>query len=758
MPVQDLRVFFSLAGQIPVADAEKLKEVAPNPLEKNPKTEGLTGTEKVTAGEAVISGSVISGDRTTGGSEVYATSPIPVASINLHQLPPPPRDFVGREAEIAQILNAVREKKISLIGLQGRGGVGKTAVALLVAERLREQYPDAQLYFDLRGASEPVSATGAMGYVIRTYRPEAKLPESDADIRGLYLTVLHNQRALLVMDNVVDAEQVQALIPPPSCLITRTSRQHLELEKMKVVPLDTLAQAEASALLIRIAPRLQPDQAEKIIEVTGSLPLALRLAGSMLVERADLSPEAYIERLQHSQNELQALDASLALSFEQLLAPQQRLICQLAVFPADFDARGAAAIWNLPVEQASEGLAEFARYSLLNVTSPNNRYHLDIDVRRFVGARLEPRDRAEVALRHATQYEVVLREANTLYLQGGETTGRGLALFDVERVNILAGKEWAEANFSASPQVAQLVARYVTAGVDCIGLRLTIPERLQWFESALAVVQQLNDQAAIASAVGNLAIAYAENGDYQRAIDYHERALGFARIAGDRFSEAAILGNLSLAYMAIGNFTEALTLSHQHLAIAKELGDKLGQSKAYSNLGNACAAIGQLEKAQEYYGHQQALSSEIGDRRGEGAALTNIGNLELNKTNWEMALKNYQAALQIFHDLGDASNEATLLGNLGNVSYLKGDLPRAIEFYGQALQLARQAVSRPDEANALWNIGLAYKDLGENDKAVESAKAALEILEQSDDPNIEDLRQQLAEWEKGVPIKEGGSD
>src|SRR5919107_1406382 len=106
------------------------------------------------------------------------------------------------------------ESGVTISGLQGQGGIGKTALALKLAQKLAPRYPDAQFYLDLKGAAKqkPLSPAEALSHVIRAYHPTAKLPEGEAELRALYLSVLHGQRALLLMDNARDAAQVLPLI------------------------------------------------------------------------------------------------------------------------------------------------------------------------------------------------------------------------------------------------------------------------------------------------------------------------------------------------------------------------------------------------------------------------------------------------------------------------------------------------------------------------------------------------------------------
>ena len=222
-------------------------------------------------------------------SETTALSP-------LHQLPPPPHDFTGREQELTDLL-AATERGSVISGLQGLSGVGKTALALKLAERLKNRCPDAQFYLDLRGVSErPVTPAEAMAHVIRAYHPTARLPESEAELRPLFFSALHGQRALLLMDNAKDKAQVEPLIPPAGCVLLVTSRQHFTLPGMFHQNLDALPRADAIKLLLTIAGRIG-DQADEIARLCGDLPLALRVAAGALAERPNLAPADYVRRL-----------------------------------------------------------------------------------------------------------------------------------------------------------------------------------------------------------------------------------------------------------------------------------------------------------------------------------------------------------------------------------------------------------------------------------------------------------------------------
>src|SRR5262245_46248282 len=102
--------------------------------------DGASGNRIATGG---VRGDFIGGDQITNIYEVLSP-----AVRALHQLPSPPADFTGREAELAELLSAIENTSLAISCLQGMGGVGKTSLALKLAEGIKDRYPDGQFYLD----------------------------------------------------------------------------------------------------------------------------------------------------------------------------------------------------------------------------------------------------------------------------------------------------------------------------------------------------------------------------------------------------------------------------------------------------------------------------------------------------------------------------------------------------------------------------------------------------------------------------------
>jgi tetratricopeptide (TPR) repeat protein len=648
------------------------------------------------------------------------SSTIPPPALNaLHQLPAPPADFTGRADELKELFAAVKTGGVTISGLQGLGGVGKTALALKLAEQLKPEYPDAQFYLDLKGVTQPLTPRDAMAHVVRAYHPTAQLPEQEEQMAALYRSVLDGRRALLLMDNARDAQQVAPLIPSAGCLLLVTSRRHFTLHGMMEINLDQLPPADARDLLLRIATRLQKEKADQVDELArlcGYLPLALRAVASALQGEKNISPADYANRLKETGKHLvlKEIDPSIQKSVGAVLQSSYELLTEdlrlkfsfLSVFPDTFDLAAAAAVWEVPTESAQDQLGELLAYSLIDFDKTTNRYRLHDLVRLFAGQLLNTEELNTAQKRHAWHYLTVMSAANALYNKGGESVTQGLALFDVEWTNLQAGHGWVIAYRQDDNTVADWCWIYPHVGVDCLLLRQHPRERIRWLEPALAAAQRLKQRNWEGVALGNLGIAYRALGHPRRAVAYQEQALVILREIGDRLSESQALGNLGNAYLSLGEYRRAIEYQEQRLKIVREIGDRHGEGAALGNLGAAYLSLGEYRRAIEYLGQQLQITQEIGDRVGEGNAL----------------------------------------GNLGNAYGRLGEDRRAIEYYGQSLQIAREIGDRLGEATSLFNGAMALDQLGDRAAAIAHTEAALKIYEAIESPHASTVRDQLAKW------------
>ena len=257
-------------------------------------------------------------------------------------------------ARSCKILLAGFDRGATITGLRGMGGIGKTALAYALAEKLTERYPDGQILVELRGTDPlPMTPAEAMARVIRAYHPEFKPPESEAELGNIYHSVLHEMRALLLLDNAADDRQVRPLLPPPSCGVIVTSRRKFSLPGLVPMDLDVLSKDKAVELLLKLwkpgaspsAEQLGDKDLLEIARLCGLLPLALRAAGSLLANSPDLSPAQYARDLQDERQRLECIgkegvdldvESSFGLSYSRLEPETAAVFRILSIFPASF--------------------------------------------------------------------------------------------------------------------------------------------------------------------------------------------------------------------------------------------------------------------------------------------------------------------------------------------------------------------------------------------------------------------------------------
>ena len=644
----------------------------------------------------------------------------------LHSLLSPPTDFIGREAELEELIVAVENEGAVI---SGPGGVGKTALALKIAEVLKPNYPDAQIYLDLKGASDQLlSRWEVLSYVIHSLQPEVKLPENEAELEKLYHVLLEGQSALLLLDNAANAEQSEALLPPKSCRLLVTSRQRFALEGLQTVDLEALTQDQAAELVEEIsgaAGNSAGDSTERIAELCGCLPLALRMAAGAMACQDDLWGQDLIDALQNAQESAKSsgVETCLQVSYDHLEDDLDLQWRRLVIFPGSFDLKAAVAIWHVEADPAQEdpdelkagylteydpaqeALDELAARGMLEYDPTARRYRLHELLRKFAEEKVSPDELRQAGRQHAFYFARILEEMEQLYLEGGEKLMLGLALFDLEWENIRAGQAWAAEHLGEAIDVAQLCIDYPDYGAHCLDLRLRPLEWIEWLQAALTGARETGDQRDESGALNNLGTAFAALGNQKQAIEYHQKDLELCRETFDRRGESIALDNLGQAYAALGEPHRSIDYYEQALPILHENGDRFAESSTLSSLGNAALESGEVQRASNFYEQALQIERETGDRSGEAVDLCNLG----------------KATLKL---------EEPLL---------------AREYYEQALQVSREIGDRSGEANACWDTGLMMEDSGEYARAAELMQITIDYLRSTGRPVAEEKAAKLEE-------------
>ncbi|MCA1676642.1 MAG: ATP-binding protein, partial [Actinobacteria bacterium] len=314
-----------------------------------------------------------------------------------HQLPPGTAHFVGRVDELDQLsklLDTAIEDggTVVISAVSGTAGVGKTALALRWAHRVRDEFPDGQLYVNLRGydPDQPLSSGDALAGFLRALGVAGQdIPLEVEERAAAYRSLLDGRRMLVVLDNASSVEQVRPLLPgTPSAVVVVTSRDALAglvaRDGAARLDLDLLPPEDAVALLgALIGGRVaaEPDAASALAGQCARLPLALRLAAELAAARPGTPLAALVAELADQQRRLELFDADgdprtavravFSWSYQHLPAEAARAFRLLGLHPGpDLEPYAAAALTHTGVEQAQHLLDLLARAHLVQAAIP----------------------------------------------------------------------------------------------------------------------------------------------------------------------------------------------------------------------------------------------------------------------------------------------------------------------------------------------------------------------------------------------------
>lgn len=568
-----------------------------------------------------------------------ATRPVDVTP-RPRTLPPSAGDFTGRKAEVAEVrerLQSTVEPDAAAIGLvviTGMGGVGKTSLALRAAHQVSPAFTDGQLYVDLGGFGPNEALTGIESIstlLIALGMPAAEVPTDLASAVGRYRSFLAGKRVLLVLDNALDARQIDPLLPTsPGSAAIITSRRSIVIAGGKEIRLGVFSEQEALAALASTSGRRFDDEidaASEIVRLCGYLPLALRIIGARLAARPSWPLAAMSERLADQRRQLDELDhhdlgvrRSLALSIEQLSGSDdkwdQQAVSAIFALPSapgpDFSTEVAAALLDQDVAPAERLLERLVDNALLETNLPGRyRFH---DLLRAYVSELAP---GKVDGRLASVLRLYARSA----WQASDRTGsvdERLHWYDVDALGpkvplddraTIAAAEWLKAERRNVAEAAALA----TPEHDALVVQLAIAMLPRYVDLAmhadLASVNRLARKAATrlsdVSALGILhhdagAVLF-ETSHADEGLEHLEGALDLFRDANDEIGQAMVLRNLTHCYAIVGQLDSSIAAGQRGLAQLRNMTFPQRASQQYLYLGMAHGQRGDTQQELAYF-------------------------------------------------------------------------------------------------------------------------------------------------------------
>ncbi|WP_443031192.1 BTAD domain-containing putative transcriptional regulator [Streptomyces sp. 3213.3] len=652
------------------------------------------------------------------------------------QLPAAIASFSGRDRELAQLeellpgdtaAGPARGGVAVISAVSGTAGVGKTALAVHWAHRVRESFPDGQLYVNLRGFDPGGSVVGPAevmrGFLDALGVPPARVPSGlDAQV-GLYRSLLAGRRVLIVLDNARDAEQVRPLLPgSANCLALVTSRNRLTslaaAEGAHLLAVDILTPAEAQDLL---AARLgaqrvtaEPAAAREIGDLCAGLPLALAIVAARAAAQPRVPLAAFAAELREPDGRLNALDAGdsvsrvrevFSWSYRTLSADAARLFRLLGLHPGpDVGVRAAGALAGVPTERARSLLAELAGGHLLTEHSVGRYVFHDL-LRAYAAELVAAQDSEES--RRAAVHRMLDHYLHTAYAADALLTRRR------DPITLSPARPGAAPETFTDHQQA-----------------------LAWFTAEhpvllAAVEQSTADLAAHAWQLASTLNTFLDRqGQWPALAAAHTTALNLARCRNDRTARANAHRGLGLAEDRQGHTDEARTHYALALELFDELGNHAGQARIHQNLGRMSSARGDYREALDHAHRTLVHYRAVNDRGGEAIALNHLGWYHTKLGDHRQALSHCLRALALIQETGDPNGEAHTWDSLGYIHRHLGQHGEAVDCYRHALDLFRITGDRYSEATAFAYLGDTHHDAADPDAAYDAWTRALAILEE----------------------------
>jgi DNA-binding SARP family transcriptional activator len=661
--------------------------------------------------------------------------PILVQPVKQHVpslLPTDIADFTGRAEQIEaihrQLIPTAGEKErlaVPVVVIAGKGGVGKTSLAVHAAHGVAHHFPDGQLYADFHGgASHPVGPMRVLERFLRALGvPGSYIPEGLDERAEVYRNLLADRKVLVVLDDAAGESQISPLLPGTgAAAVIITSRRRLAgLAGATHVELNVFDADKSLDLLARIIGdarvQTQWQAAAEVAEHCGYLPLALRIAGARLSARPHWSIKQLVDRLTdetHRLDELRHGDmgirTSISLTYDSVGEQARKLFRRLALLDLPlFSGWVSAALLDLPLAEAEDLLDDLVNAQLIEPADSgsgvHSKYRFHDLIRVFARERLaaeEPAAERMAALERTFGALLYLAEEAHRRHHGGDNC-----------------------RLSGDARRWTLPGRLVEE---------LISDPLHWYDrerAALVAGVRQTAQAGLVELCWSLALTSVTLFESRIYLDdwreTHNIALEAAQKAHHVRGQAAMLysiGSFHLAQLRFDQARENFTAAAQ---LFQDIHDDQGIALVTRHTASLDRLTGRLGDATRGYERALALFKETGDQVAVASVLHSLAQVKLELEEYDTAQELLSDALRLVRDARCGRVESQVLHRLGEAHLLAGELPRAVEVFELALAGIRDLGDPIGEAYVLRGIGVAKVRQREFDQARTALQRSLEL-------------------------------
>ncbi|MEV6120406.1 tetratricopeptide repeat protein [Streptomyces sp. NPDC052077] len=703
-----------------------------------------------------------------------------------------PRDvpWSGRREELRRLTAALCEGPatsdvVTVEVIHGMGGVGKTALAVHLAHRLRGRFPDGCVFLHLGGGSTDRARPAperVLADLLRLLGVGADQLPGDLDgLVALWRSMARDRRMLVILDDATSSAQIRPLLPgaSPTAVVVTSRRRLPGLPGVRPLSLDVLPPDDAAALFAR---RLgaergaDPADVAEIVRVCGHLPLAVEIAASRLLTHASWGTADLLRRLGGGRlAQLRDIERTLTrvfeVSYEALDAEQRLAFRRIGLHRGvEFGAGAIAALTGFPLEKAERIAEELLAHHLLSEPVPH-RYTIHDLLRDYArslgeaGTVDSPDEVRRSVQRLAFHYVHIADRADRLAYPfrsrtdvgwGDLPSGADPDITDArsaegrlltESANLLDALDWF-VHHGTESQLA--LAVHVLAGFLDMEGHLAAAEPL--LRRAVSHWITAGDGGARVRALLDLCAVCIHGSRFEDAITVAREALDIARSLRERELESECIHQLSISLWQTGQYTLARSLQKESLNSLLRTGSRLRVARCRNLLGIIHLHLAENSEALSYFNAALADFTALGDERGKYSALNNRAEVYRKSGRWEAAESAYRQAILVADTLGNPRDKATLQMNLAAVTDELGRSGEALALYEQVLPVLRAVHDQRAEAIALTRTGRALRLVGRTHEALLRHHAALEITRAihatGDEIDIlYDLA--LAEWDAG---------
>lgn len=672
----------------------------------------------------------------------------------LQGIPQDVSPFIGREAEISDLVAMMAREEARLVTIVALGGTGKTRLSVEVAKRLVHEQPalipDGGTFVSLACVDRPNSLPYAIAKDLGLplggqIKPIAEL-----------VNLLREKRMLLILDNfeqlVEGAPMLQDLLNAcPGLKLLVTSREPLRLSFEWRFDLDGLPYPEAETtdadrlesvrLFLQSAEKVKTgfelnDETRPLVyrlcARLAGMPLAIKLAANWL---RVMSPEQIVTEVERSLDILtgqmrdipdrqRSMNAVFESTWSMLSSEEQRAFASLAVFRGRFSMHAAQQV----AEVSPYLLAGLVDHGLVRLRD-GSRYEVHELMRQFAASKLKGNEEINTLVhsRHSAYYlDLVVQSGRALY---GQTPQKALQVLKNDLSNIRFAWDWAVENLSLTelnPVFEPLTAFYEIAGYLVIG------EQAFW-----AALQRHGDtgeepeeRIALFTLLMHYTLFLVFEGRWMEAEKHIDRIETLAKSLDDDASLADAYQIKGLVYHHGEKKAEAVELFGKAIEIYHALNNPRRLIYSLNHMGEGLSYL--LKPQDALRCHEEALhiSRRIGERRMEALSLSHMGVSYYYINEFDKAIHHWEQAASIFEQVGDVRDNGRTRNNLSYIYSRLGEYEKAVRYGEEALALISQIGDRLNEANTSDTLGEAYFALGLYQKARQHFEKAIQISQE----------------------------